>query len=195
MSGGPAYAYSAADRLSEPHKYMYTPYEGPAFLRAYFADRAAFLGAPAGTAEEALASARAALDAGPAGDRVEAGDTAVRLEAAVRAMLAGAGPGGDVELMLRRYEVTKKLHRAYVGRKGDGHYLDMAPYALLALACGIAAHRGATLKFLNALLKLGDCLVSRRAFLTEREAILARSALSLETLAVKALMDAQGVVA
>lgn len=193
MSGRPAYVYSASDRLAEPHKYMYTPYEGREFLGAYFADRAAFLGKPAASAGEALAWARAALDAGPAGGWGPAGTTAARLEAAVRAMLAGAGPGGDVELMLRRYEVTKKLHRTYDGKRGDGHFLEMAPYALLAVGCGIAVQRGATLKYLNALLKLGDCLVSRRAWLSAEEAALARAALSLETLSVKALMDAQGV--
>lgn len=37
------YVYSEVDRLKEPHAYMYTPFEGAAFLDSYFSSRMACL--------------------------------------------------------------------------------------------------------------------------------------------------------
>lgn len=184
-----AYPYSAEDRLASPHKYMYTPYEGRAFLTAFFGDRAAV----ASNAGDPIAAAREALEARSAWGPV--GTSGAFLEACVRALLAGKAPGPALDDHIRRYEVAKKLHRQYdpITRKGSGGYEDMAPYALLALACALERRRGGTLKYLNALLKLGDLLVSRHVSLEPEIAALARPALCLEVLLVRELMAEQKV--
>lgn len=196
-----SYAYSQGDRLLEPHKYMYTPFEGPGFLRAYFEDRAAV--ARGNSPGEALVDeARRALNA-RGGGWGEQGTSAALLERSARALLDGAGASemssalANLSEFVRKYEVSKKIHRRYPdgGRKGEGGHLEMAPYLLLALGCALQARLGGTLKYLNCLLKLGDLLVSRRVVLTADETALARPVLALETQLVRELMVRQGVTA
>jgi hypothetical protein len=178
---------------------MYTPFQGALFLKAYFESRTPLIGSAAHRSdleiEAVIEEAKTAIAGlGPA---EEGGSSADLLAGSVRSLLAEGGPGAALPDFVRRYEVTKKIHRHYdpITRKGSGGHREMAPYLLLALGCALEARRGGTLKYLNCLLKLGDLLVSRRDSLKPEEAALARPALCLETALVRELMAVHGVPA
>jgi hypothetical protein len=156
------YSYTERDLLvGPPQHYSYSAFEGPQFLAAYVADRL---------------ETRARLSAGPPSRRPAAVDLAMpdaaaaltrtdEVLAAVVDILRGGGQRHAaqawVELFVRKFEVSKRLRRAY----GPGFTIaDAAPvarisYARVAFAVAALIQDG-DLRLLNALLKLNDHVLS-----------------------------------
>jgi hypothetical protein len=206
-----SYPYTTQDRLAEPHAYMYTAFQGPTLLRDYFADR-----------ERALRTWHARRqDAHPDAALVERAarprhprppvappcrfDPAARTDTlALLLDLAGAAVDGLdevrahwLERLVQRFEVTKKLYRAYEPgfRKGADGFDSGRLYWLFALVLLLRYRETGDLRCLNCLLKAGDLLASLRdeSVLAEIPAAGAALVLAAETACVKHLVEEKGI--
>jgi hypothetical protein len=205
------YSYAARDRLAEPHAYMYTAFEGTALLRDYFDDRARALGAwrgrPQGEHPDAVLIERVA-GSGKAGHARPSPcrfDPSSRIDTlALLLDLADAAVWGPdaararwVERLMQRFEVTKKLYRAYEPgfRKGAGGFDSGRLYWLFALVLVLRHRENGDPRFLNCLLKVGDLLCSLREASVLAEIPPAGAALVLaeESACVKRLVDEKGI--
>jgi hypothetical protein len=165
------YPYTATDLLEgEPCHYFFAPFAGSGLLAGYAADRAAAL------ARFARLAAAAPEEKGEAGSPPFAGIFSRRVDtdADLAAAAAWVRRGGDssaaelvawVDGLLHKIEVVKRLRRSY----GPGLAVTEPTPASLDAYCRLsflAARRltGADdLKRLNALLKLGDLVISSAA--------------------------------
>ena len=183
----PGYPYADPDLHREPCAYMYTPYQGPDFLRAWRESREGLLRA-CGTGTGPLAGALEGQGAVPPCP------APVRTRDLLLDLLAAPGtPRGEawLEALLRRFELTKRLGPAYVGalkpiQDADAPAGDLEALLALALMRAFASH--GDLRWLNAALKVVDLAAARgleRMTPAGREA-LARAVL-LERAAVQAL--------
>ena len=148
------YPYAAGPLIETPQSYAYTPFEGAAFLDAWRDARRAVTG----TDPLPLAWP----DPPPLPERGGRIDTARLLAALSGAEGAPAREWHD--WLIRRFELSKRLHRSYrdEGRRaiGDGHVTDLPLY--LGLADLLARRAGdGHLPSLNALLKCLDTLCSQ----------------------------------
>ena len=150
MSAAEIYTYASGDLLVERNTYFYSRYHGAAFLDAWAAQRAS------------------AFDAAPAGRDLHEDDTpALDLIRRVRAQLA-ADSGDqsawrDMDRLVQRFEVTKRVHDAYrdTWRAVDPTRFRAAnAYVELAEAFAQAHEQTGALTYLNALLKILDTLSS-----------------------------------
>ena len=152
------YVYSTGDRLAERAVYSYSAYQGAPFLAAWHAARASV----EGIAGALPPASRIELPA--AGSPVETSDL---LEALLFRLEQGVRPKSDVVvwlgLLVKKYEVTKRVHRGYganflaVDRED---HCDLALYLRLAEVFDLALSVTGDMQFLNVLLKVMDTLVS-----------------------------------
>ena len=157
MSAGDIYTYASGDLLVDRNTYFYSRYHGAPFLDAWAAQRAA------------------ALDAMPAGqDLHEEITPALELIRDVRARLkadrADSSAWRDMDRLLQRFEVTKRVHDAYrdTWRAVDPTRFRAAnAYLELAEALAEAHELTGALTYLNALLKILDTLSSLSGDLSE----------------------------
>lgn len=209
------YAYAGRNLLDEPHHYMYTPFEGAAFLGAYLdhRERLAARDAAEGVALDREISA--ALAGEGAGDRLAARhrDPLILPEAPPgRAFVTAdalddccafltAGDAGAAEpwlrLLGRRFEVTKRLFARYGadGKPAALDHRDLDPYAVLAAALLLRHRASPSLVALNAALKLVDLLSSAPGGRAGRAGALLPAVAGAEAAAVRALMAEQRVTA
>lgn len=163
------YPFTATDGMSSPPNYMYFPLQGLPFLREYEVVRTAFLtsigfSGLAGKAE-ALALAEKLTSMSARSDETRA--TAIALAAAAAALLRGSSSVSAesrdlLERMVRKFEVTKKIYPSYEPgfRKGLGEPRQLEAYYAFGLLLCAGTHSNPSLRYLNALLKLNDILVS-----------------------------------
>ena len=158
-----SYHYTTRNLFADPpYHYMFTPFEGEAFLAGYAGSRAAAI---AGWNALALpgANAEIALRA-PGAAAVETDDMLQRL---VGYLLNGGSPAAPAYLrwvdgFARKFETFKRLRKSYTA---GFTALDRTPapassYARLAFLIAAAAGDAEDLHFLNALLKLNDHILS-----------------------------------
>ena len=170
-----AYLYTDRDLMAAPERYFYTALEGVAFLRAFAADRRAFV---AKLPDQAVSEPQTA----PPGR--------------ITALSALTDPTDAVlTRFARRFEVTRRIHAHYDTdlKKGDGPADAPAPYARLARLLGARYARSAALADLNALLKLCDLLASQPPATLAPCAQDTRAALTAELTAIVALTKAKGI--
>jgi len=207
-----SYIYTQVNRLEQPHSYMYTPFQGEAFLQAFHDSRIESLKqllakryrsvidegvdyessciismlAPFDSASSSLIDsfwqdidsirqlqsnnndnnameARAdSLYEFSVDERVSTLDL---LKALIAALILGRHElvtKGWLDMLVQRFEVTKKLYEAYpVGfRKGEGSTKVVKLYWLFALALSLYHADTCHLKYLSTLLKVSDLLCS-----------------------------------
>jgi len=130
------YPYSQGDRLDDRNTYFYSAFHGHTFLAAWHASRNA-----------ALAG----------------------LPHAQRPQPLAAEWCENAERLLQRFEVSKRIYRAYDAdfkAVRDSGYDDLDLYLRFGAWCVDGEPRPAALRYLNALLKLVDLLISVRERLT-----------------------------
>lgn len=158
------YPYSAGDRLEDRNTYFYSAYHGQAFLEAWQASRsAARVALPAPRTLQPIAATAAAQ---PDPDY----DTGALL-AALLEQKPEHHPLRD--RLLQRFEVSKRIYRRYdadLKAIRDSGYDDLTLYLGFAALCVHSQDSPAALRFLNALLKAVDILISARARLSPAEA-------------------------
>jgi hypothetical protein len=160
------YDYARGDRLVERNTYAYTAYEGRAFLEAWRASRTealADLPEPAEQLRVESARVPTAPDAG--------GETTALLDSILTALETGAVHPA-LEALLQRFEVSKRVHGRYTRDwkpEDPKDYTDLKRYVRFAETLERAYARLADLRYLNALLKCNDTLVSLRSRLDEEQ--------------------------
>lgn len=183
------YAYTRENRLEHPHRYMYTPFEGFAFLDAFLENRQTQLARyPDGfqPAEQSLRDHCAGLM--PASrDRQslsafnldEPVVTQNLLDAILQAQLArdeASETKGWLDRLVQRFEVSKKIFETYLPgfRKGEGAADELRLYWQFGVALYLQYEDGSGLKYLSTALKITDLLCSLpfqqlSAAMTDRE--------------------------
>ena len=156
------YAYATGDLLKERHTYFYSGYGGRLFLKGWRADRDAARGAFGATAPPPPRPPSSPISAGPV-------ETAPLLEQVLESVQRGAADTPEARRALsnlvKKFEVTKRIHRAYDERFRAVDRFDHENLGLyLRLAEVFEAAHAATgeLPYLNALLKCLDTLCALR---------------------------------
>lgn len=186
-----AYSYSARNLLSEPQHYMYAKFEGLAFLRSYISAREQHVGQVKGELTDIAAASTSALK--------DFSETAsVEIVPLLQALIAEQlrNPHSKEvtywwRKVVQQFEVSKRLYAAYGPgfKKGSGDYMNLEPYALLALSSTLHYRATGTLVALNVLLKLVDLLCSQPT-----QHPLLHLLVKTEMEFVRALAGAKGVV-
>ena len=147
------YPYSQGDRLSDRNTYFYSEFHGPAFFEAWRASRAAALAALPWPLPLS-APPRAAPDG-------VVYDTAQLL---AEMLNSHAEDHLLLDRLLQRFEVSKRLYRKYdlglFKAIRDSGYHDLDLYLLFGALCVQCQNQRAAMRFLNALLKAVDSLIS-----------------------------------
>ena len=149
------YPYAEGDLLEARNTYFYTPFQGEPFLEAWAAQRDGILSAPAASTE-----APASPSIGKPTDLL-----LDSLHAAI-SRDPDAGPWADLDRLLQRFEVTKRLHGEYQaqGRPSDpSDYTFLPRYLRFAEVLELAYGATGALPYLNGLLKCMDTLSALRA--------------------------------
>jgi hypothetical protein len=152
------YPYSHGDRLNDRNTYFYSEYHGPAFLEAWHASRSAALAALPAALPPQLPAARA-------GQATEGYNTAELLTHLLQEQSKQSEHQPLLDRLLQRFEVSKRLYRQYDAdfkAIRDSGYDDLNLYILFAAVCVDSQKRPAAMRFLNALLKALDSLISAR---------------------------------
>jgi len=191
------YIYSTEDRLLTPHKYMYTPYDGNSFLRAYFKDRISKTLLFQTNIDELLTFLSEYLIDNQIVKQTKSLniDTIEVLSDLLLTLLKERSTisiDPKFEILVKKYEVSKKLFTSYtIDWKKQQTDQEELPYILLHFACLLHYTKFENLKMLNCALKLGDLLSSRFLKLENQE--LVKNGLQLEIEAIRGLMDKHGV--
>ena len=181
------YQYAAENRLSNRHRYMYTPFEGPEFLRAYFDQRATWKNEARTTSSHGSISPEIVDDIV---SRLLVQETASSVWKEHRYRVLPAQPGevdfvtrdllldlwfrprntgqdsdtakSWLDSVIRKFEVSGRLYQRYgVDLKPIiKQYADPVNYALLASLAVYQYIPTSNLKYLNVTLKLLDLLSS-----------------------------------
>lgn len=146
-----SYPYSRGDRVGgERNTYFYSEFRGPSFLEAWHESRSAALAAlPAAQRPQLSAAA-------------DAGGTAQLLQ-----------HHENHDRLLQRFEVSKRIYRCYDAAfkaVRESGYDDLSLYILFGAVCADSQTKPAAIRYLNALLKLVDSLISARERLAPAEA-------------------------
>lgn len=145
------YPYSQGDRLNDRNTYFYSEFRGQAFLADWHESRSVALAALPAPLAIAVSAA----------DPSDTADTAKLLAYLLHTDVEDARVDG----LLQRFEVSKRLYRRYdrdfkAVRESGYDALDL--YLQFGALCVQRQSRPAALRFLNALLKVVDSLISVR---------------------------------
>ncbi|ANN69079.1 hypothetical protein [Bordetella bronchialis] len=153
MSKDIRYQYASGDLLEERNTYFYSGFQGEAFLDAWRSQRDAFL---------ALAQRQGGGSRTPAAIT----PTETLLDKLERALVAGETDGArlaELDRLVQRFEVTKRVHAEYNEnwRPVDtDDYRALGPYVRLGEVLELAYGKVRRLQYLNALLKCLDTLTA-----------------------------------
>ena len=192
------YSYSQENRIDFPHYYMYTPYQGSAFLKAYFQDRLRIAGPYANHSVSALQEKSVQIaqdrieDIQPDGSIHHVERYFMRVN---RNIIEGLNDHDNYKILSRfiqKYEVTKKIYDKYDSRmKGEGSFHKIEPYVWFHMACLNYYLTFGNLKMLNCGLKIGDLISS---VVDESKAIhIVRISQALEIRAIQKLVKKHGL--
>jgi hypothetical protein len=185
------YSYTQRDLLEgEPYHYMYSPFEGPEFLQAYTKSRELTLKSVGAHAEAGRADRKISLPMpDPNGSGIQTSDILSDMVDYLRSgETAALALKAWVELFVRKFEVSKRLRRAY-GRHFsvvDATSVARMDYARLAFAVAKTIEGPHQLRLLNTLLKLIDLVLSGGPLDAETAALMAPS-IELELKLVRGL--------
>ena len=155
MSNSVRYEYALGDLLQDRRTYFYSPFQGPAFLEAWRAQRD---------------GVRCGLEAkGSEGDQTPTGLLLEDLRTSLTAQGDIQGALDHLDHLLQRFEVTKRVHDAYDNnwRARDAEaYRTLELYISLAELLAEGHRKTGFLTYLNGLLKICDTLTSLGAQLS-----------------------------
>jgi hypothetical protein len=179
------YEYTESNRLSSPHKYMYTKYEGKEFINVYIEDRKShierfknvknsspldknlYLSTEFFLRKGELLQMNNYLDID-----IYSGKNEIKTDELLLCIIANhLNLGFNEESLLKnwtdffvqRFEVTKKIFESYHSKEfrvGKGKNDSARLYGLLALLLTLNFSITRNLKYLSTLLKLNDLLCS-----------------------------------
>lgn len=181
------YEYTDADRLQSPHKYMYAPYQGRAFIGSYVSDREANLRRfkrqePTQELAEIdrylcestilllTENCRAVVDESVETIDYFDGKTRVATEDLMTSLIVSQFSADQnkrlkdwIDFLVQRFEVTKKIYEIYHSnnlRKGEGAVDNVRLYWLLSLLLTLYYSGSNNIKYLSTLLKVNDLICS-----------------------------------
>ncbi|ANN74227.1 hypothetical protein [Bordetella bronchialis] len=153
MSKDIRYQYASGDLLEERNTYFYSSFQGQAFLDAWHGQRDAFLALAPRQGGESRATAAIT-------------PTEMLLDRLHSALVAGEAGGArlaELDRLVQRFEVTKRVHAQYNEnwRPVDtDDYRALGPYVRLGEVLELAYGKVRRLQYLNALLKCLDTLTA-----------------------------------
>ena len=171
------YPYTERDRIDNPHKYMYTKYEGYSFLESYKNDRIyrlkkiikGDLNSERNNLEEYLfaKSKEYLMDEALSLDSFDI-DQSISLSDLIYSLLNNLiiKPCPNtfkwIDRLIQRFEVSKALYATYEKgfRKGVSKIENPDKYLLVALCLTLSYIRINNLQYISTLLKVNDLLLS-----------------------------------
>jgi len=181
------YEYTEANRLQNPHKYMYTAFQGGDFIRSYLDDRKAHIKKlETHKREQELdvvdrylcESSRFLLEENGYSQfdfpikmiSFFAQQNQVVTEELLMSLVAGQFSGDQdkmvkywIDFLVQRFEVTKKLYERYCSinlRKGEGKASNIRLYWLFSLLLTLYYAETKNIKYLSTVLKVNDLICS-----------------------------------
>ena len=181
------YEYTDANRLQSPHKYMYAPYQGGAFISSYFSDREANLRRfelqePTQELSEIerylCESSILLLTENCCSVEYESVEnisyfdkkTRVITEELMTSLIVSQFSNDQdkclkdwIDFLAQRFEVKKKLYEIYHSnnlRKGEGEVENVRLYWLFSLLLTLYYSGSNNIKYLSTLLKVNDLICS-----------------------------------
>lgn len=144
------YPYAHGDLLETRNTYFYTPFQGKPFLEAWETQRSGVLSAPVPPGTDSTSAAIRK----PTDLLLDSLHAAISRD-------PNAGPWPDLDRLLQRFEVTKRLHGEYNAhwRPCDpADYTSLSRYLRFAEVLELAYGATGALPHLNGLLKCMDTL-------------------------------------
>jgi len=163
------YEYSIKDNLAEPLKYQYTAYRGKAFMRDWYVSRKTALADFDRVTYSAADIPCTHPSASQSPNQGESGK--IYMEPLLNKILESLfddTPGcaqcrDELDRCVKAFEIRKRLYPVYTSRfkPEEGSYREIRLYAAFACVCAVAFHRFQDFRYLNALLKVDDTILSQ----------------------------------
>ena len=103
----------------------------------------------------------------------------------------------DVNLLVKRFEVTKKIYDDYnvlMRPSNKDNYLNFENYCLFGITLGLLFSKTKNYQYLNALLKLNDILLGWNTFNLNEDSLLLRSySLDLEYKSISKILNQKNI--
>ena len=185
------YPYATGDLLVERNSYSYSAFHGEPFLAAWAAERERVrraLPAPIGAPAPGGAGSPPGSDGFATADLLEF--LFGRVTGAPETVSSDAAPW--LELLVQRFEVTKRLHRAYNARHravDRAEFRDRGLYVRFAETLALVQHATGSLPHLSTLLKCMDTLCALHAELDPGLAGRVARLIEVERTAVRAVAE------
>lgn len=181
------YEYTDTNRLRKPHKYMYTPYHGGAFINSYLSDRDGDIRRfeSQASTEELVGIERYLCESSvlfldqnchslaygssksisyfDKKDRVTTEELLLSLLGSQLSNTQDESLKYWVDFLVQRFEVTKKLYEIYHSnnlRKGGGEAESVRLYWLFSLLLTLFYSATNNIKYLSTTLKINDLICS-----------------------------------
>lgn len=181
------YEYTNTNRLQNPHKYMYTTYQGSAFISLYLKDREAHarrfelqeLTQELSEIDLYLCDSSLSLIKENCCSLVHESiksinnfdkRTSIITEELLMSLIGCQFSNNQdkrhkdwIDFLVQRFEVTKKLYEIYYStnlRKGDGRNEKVRLYWLFSLLLTLQYTKTSNIKYLSTLLKVNDLICS-----------------------------------
>lgn len=162
------YPYATGDLLDQPNRYSYIQFGSGDFLKAWRDQRA---GVFDGLPEARSAPSGKISDGINPGSSVETAPLLDHIYAKVETnALSDPEVGYWLDALVKKFEVTKHIHRAYDGffKAADKtDYKNLTLYVRLSEVFELAYSKSSDLRFLNVLLKSIDTLCNQASCLDE----------------------------
>ena len=176
------YPYITTDNFEYPQKYQYTTYEGMAFIRSYLASRDPYLRPDAPLVQDSshMDSFWSQLEY-EAMDQERAQDVnLLHLLPIILTLRKRLSIGTDLsatlenlDAIVKTFEIHKRLYTHYTAEfklTKEQNYRDIRLYLIFADSLTMAYQRTQKLKYLNALLKVNDALLSQHSLVQRQSA-------------------------
>lgn len=167
------YEYTLGDNLEEPLKYSYTIYQGEDFVYCWFLNRQSILSiiGKEGEYQNLCIDCYSVQDLALSESK-EMSEPKIHTKAIFHEMMRAFLTYKSISEKLRKqldgfvktFEVRKRLYPAYSIRfkpEDENSYHDITLYIMFACVCALAFDRYQDFRYLNALLKVNDTVISQ----------------------------------
>ncbi|MBW8039151.1 MAG: hypothetical protein FVQ85_04035 [Planctomycetes bacterium] len=196
------YPYAEGDLLTERNTYFYTPYEGRKFIEAWKESRDSIVETIGEEVCPPLAEELISLEdmskKAADGDLIEASVwlDSLYVPMATKGVEIWKDIAVYVDVLVKRFEITKRIHKAYVKgfRAHDKDACrDLSLYIRAAEVFEVAYDLSKALPYLNVLLKCLDTLCAYSSNLNESESGRLGRLIGLERKHITELAESRGV--
>ena len=166
------YPYSGIDLLKNPEKYEFTKFQGKEFLEVYFYARKAILKNISSKIEQEMNFTDIVEKITSIKNLENEGYNLEELLGKILKNYKNLDKKSNeiIDIFIKKYEIKKRLSVQYDSdfKEKDANFKKIRNYFLLDLLCIVRFNETQNLKFLNAILKINDMLVTQISFIVDK---------------------------